>query len=339
MARGFLLAAVLTASGLINAASAEPAPPAETSAGKPSILILGSDHFMHANPPYPEKAVSRVVDAMKSYGPDMVVAEYLPPTWPKGKGRDYRPGFDLGRYATRWGIEKSQARRELARIRRTNDWSAKSDCRLGKLFFLQRDELNALYYWVGRDCEATSHGKLAKFVKKWSQHEFARIGFPVARADGIHELVSFDYQGSDARWILDKEMQKAKKSGNKAAYAQFAPLRQLRKWADKRMAALGHRLIPVLDFFNSKEWVQYKRHFYQKDMSTITYDNAGPRQRKNFWLRNRRMFGYISKAVRARHPKRILVIVGAGHKYFLDKLARQAGYHWVDPLDYLPRAH
>jgi pheromone shutdown protein TraB len=40
--------------------------------------------------------------------------------------------------------------------------------------------------------------------------------------------------------------------------------------------------------------------------------------------------------VREQQASRVLVIVGAGHKYFLDKLARDDDYRWIDPREYLP---
>ena len=65
-------------------------------------------------------------------------------------------------------------------------------------------------------------------------------------------------------------------------------------------------------------------------------DPGEVRQRDSYWLRNERMFEHLDAAVRERQPDRVLVITGAGHKYFLDELAREAGYRWVDPRDYLP---
>ncbi len=53
-------------------------------------------------------------------------------------------------------------------------------------------------------------------------------------------------------------------------------------------------------------------------------------------VRNERMFNRLLTAVEAGDAERILVVVGAGHRYFLDELAREHGYRWVDPGDWLP---
>ena len=80
-----------------------------------------------------------------------------------------------------------------------------------------------------------------------------------------------------------------------------------------------------------------QRQLYAEDLPTIQYQRAGAHQTSHYWLRNHRMIQNIQAAVSAEEPARILVVVGAGHKYFLDELAREAGYDRIDPLAYLPR--
>jgi hypothetical protein len=77
---------------------------------------------------------------------------------------------------------------------------------------------------------------------------------------------------------------------------------------------------------------------YRWGVPPVTWggDSLGDRQTENYWLRNRRMFESIQGAVKKRDPKQVLVIVGRGHKHFLDELTREAGYRWVDPRRWLP---
>ena len=51
-----------------------------------------------------------------------------------------------------------------------------------------------------------------------------------------------------------------------------------------------------------------------------------------------RCSGGCGRRLRHRTPERVLVIVGFGHKYFLDELTREAGYRWVDPREWLPES-
>lgn len=68
-------------------------------------------------------------------------------------------------------------------------------------------------------------------------------------------------------------------------------------------------------------------------------DSVGAQQTENYWLRNRKMFENMQEAIAARDAKRVLVIVGSGHKYVLDELTREAGYRQVAPREWLPAPH
>lgn len=48
------------------------------------------------------------------------------------------------------------------------------------------------------------------------------------------------------------------------------------------------------------------------------------------------MLENLQGAIQQRGPERVLVIVGRGHKYFLDELTREAGYRWIDPREWVP---
>ena len=65
-------------------------------------------------------------------------------------------------------------------------------------------------------------------------------------------------------------------------------------------------------------------------------DSVGSRQAENYWLRNKKMFKNLQDAIDEKDAQRALIIVGSGHKYFLDELVRKSDYRWVDPREYLP---
>lgn len=101
----------------------------------------------------------------------------------------------------------------------------------------------------------------------------------------------------------------------------------------QRLEAFRARVPPLADvsfidrmrFYSSPQWIEAQREVYEEVMPGLTYDSAGARQTANYWGRNRRMFEEIEEAVRRERLERILVVVGAGHKYFLDELARERG--------------
>lgn len=301
----------------------------------PSILILGSQHMAQAEREHPDTAVAPIVDGLRRYRPDMVVVEYLPPDWPRGKGRDYRPGFDLEEYAREWEMSTTGS---VARI--DSAVTAGATCRAGRLFFLQRDLVNAAYRWVDADCPAERDSAIGSMVSHLSEHEMGRIAFPVARASGVERIVSFDYQGEDARWFMSPGyLKELAKEGGPAVEAQVDSLMEAVESFRGREAEFdaSHGLAAILRRRNSDLWIDVQERLYEEVMPRLTYENAGRRQTDNYWLRNREMFASIEQAVARRGDvDRILVVVGAGHKYFLDELARKAGWRWVDPLDYLP---
>lgn len=316
-----------------GAASADTLPGREA----PEILILGTPHLSQGGRDYPPAATDSVVEALERYRPDMVVVEYLPPEWPEGEGRDYRPDFDLTEYARRWDAPDASPA-ALADSARAAD----SPCRGARLFFLQRDLVNAAYRWTAADCAAERDSAVEAFVSDIGQHEMARIAFPVARSAGAERVVSFDYQGEDARWFVSPGyLQTLAKEGGPEVEAQVDSLTAAMEAFRAREAEFeeSHGLTEILRRRNSGFWLDEQERLYEEVLPRLSHEDAGRRQTENYWLRNREMFANIRAAADRRGDvERILVVVGAGHKYFLDELAREAGWEWIDPLDYLPRA-
>lgn len=324
------------------------------------ILILGSPHMARSDREWSPEGVRRIQEALEVYRPDMVVVEHLPPGWPKGRGRDYRPGFDLSAYAGRWRMtfgtdagsptahpdtDASPASAVQRPVRATPSGkaapieSAADPCLRARRHFLRRDLANAAYEWLtpGVDCAAEEEPRIAEWLDRWRQHEMVRIAFPVARASGLGGVVSFDYQGDDARWFLDPAF--LEEVGDQGTPEQRAEADSV--WAAvirfREEAARDEEgsLLQLLRARNSREWIEAQRRLYEDVLPRLSYQDAGARQTENYWLRNRRMFDRIEGAAAERGAERILVVVGAGHKYFLDELARERGYRWVDPLKYV----
>lgn len=313
-------------------------------AGSPDVMILGSPHLAQTDYGYRPEDFDRLTAALSRYEPDLVVVEYLPPEYPRGKGRDYRPDFDLAHYADEWGMDAQQADSLLAAYR-ASEAAAVEPCALAKAYFLARDFVNASYYWLSGDCrDAERHEEIARWLERRSQHEMAKIGFPVARASGVRELVSFDYQGEDAEWFIGRLMQDLASSGRLWAAKNFWSLipkvgTMSREWEARENRHAGEgELHAALHMQNSPEWIGLQYWAYEHELRGVEYNNehVGAHQTENYWLRNERMFAHVQEAIDEHDPERVLVIVGSGHKYFLDKLTREAGYRWIDPRDWLP---
>lgn len=340
-----LLVALVLASGLAGACSDGPD---AAEPGAPRILVFGTGHLAQADTPRPDAEVAAVVDSLRPYAPDMVVVEYLPATWPVGEGRDYRWEFDDSAYAAAWGVPLDSAAERLAALREELDGVAYSGlsearrCELAGLHFLTRDRANALYYWTDAACPAESDSLLTEWIDHRGRHEMARVAFPIARAQGLRGVVSFDYQGDDARWFIGPELFgeiRAEGTEREIAGADslMTAIQTFRAINDSIEA--GATYMETVRYRNSAEWIERQRRIYEDIFPVLTWDDsAGRRQTDHYWLRNERMFDRIEEAVAEQNPSRILVVVGAGHKYFLDELAERRGYEWVDPLDWLGTA-
>lgn len=313
------------------------------SADAPRILILGTSHLAQTEERVPDAEVAAVVDSLRSYAPDMVVVEYLPPDWPYGRGRDYRTEFDLASYAEDWGVPLDSVTSRLERLeRRVRGGDALDEertCELARLHFLRRDFPSALYHWLDADCAAERDSAIAERIEARGDHEMARIAFPLARPAGLTRVVSFDYQGDDTRWFMgDSLFGEIREEGTARERAELDSLVQEIEAFRAQIPPLSEvSLVDLLRFQNSPQWIEAQREAYEEVIPRLSYDSAGARQTANYWGRNRRMLEEIEEAVQRERPERILVVVGAGHKYFLDELARERGWSWVDPLDYLGR--
>jgi len=308
----------------------------------PSVLILGTSHLAQDDHDYAEAAVDRVTNRLSSYDPDLVVVEYLPPEYPRGKGRDYRPDWDLDTYAEAWGMTVAEAD-SLRRAHRRPEASSPPGCTLAKAYLLNYDLVNAHYYAQSQECTGLRQfDKIREWMNRNDRHEMARLGYPVARRSDIAELVSFDYQGDDAEWFIYQSGLDALKSGRVWVLWNYWPILPnvgtTSRAYERHAAPHDDRLVDMLRYANSPEHIGLQYWAYEEVYPKVEWDGdpVGAQQTENYWLRNRKMFANMQEAIRARDAERALVIVGSGHKYFLDELTREAGYRWVDPREWLP---
>ena len=309
--------------------------------GAPEVLILGSMHFAQRDHAYTDAEFAAVVDALAEFAPDLVAVEYLPPHYPAGKGRDYRPDLAIDERAEQWGLDRDRAR-ELLEGKSPASSDEIDPCRRGRAHLINRDLMNALYEWLHHDCpEIERHDEIADWAGRYGQSETARIAFQVARRQGLDGVESIDYQGDDARWFIHEPARELIEERRYLTLVrEFWPIlprigtmpranrRHYLRFEDDLVAHLHH--------MNSPEHIGYQYWTYEEVYPRIGYEAAGARQTENYWLRNRRMVGYLEAAIEREQPDRVLVTVGSGHKYFLDELVREAGYRWIDPREWLP---
>lgn len=308
-------------------------------AGDPAILVLGTTHLSGSDRNFRAADLDQVAEALADFRPDLVVVEYLGPDYPVGFGRDYRTEFDFEQLSEDWAISKQVAEVLIASHRGGNRHI--EPCRLAQAYFLYRDYMNGLYYWDDHECPSLArHAELREWRDDMLEHEAARFAFPAARANGLDEVVSFDYQGDDAEWFIHGMLQEAIEEHDWLTVWELRPLiprvGETRRAAQAHYGGFGDDIIAYLHRVNSPRHLAHQYWVYEVEIPEIRVDNAGARQTENYWLRNRRMFEILDRAAKDADAERVLVVVGSGHKYFLDELAREAGYRWIDPREWLP---
>ena len=299
-----------------------------------SVLILGVPHFAQMDQDYPSEAFDEVVDALAGFAPDLVAVEYLPPDWPRGEGRDYRPNLDVDSYAEAWRLTANRADTIVE-----SGVAADGPCELGRAYLLTFDLANAYHHWAAHGCdELTADDDLTAWSTQLAEHEIALIASPVAWDSDVASLVSFDDQGDDARWFIHDEALTLDAVTSPGDLWQMLPhLNQRARQHSAHTEAHDDRLADLLHHLNSPEQIALQYWGYEQALPQIEVrDHVGERQRDSYWRRNERMFDRLHAAVEDQEADRILVVVGAGHRYFLDELARDHGYRWVDPRAWLP---
>lgn len=301
----------------------------------PSVLILGTPHFQQSDYGFREDAFNRVTDGLEAFQPDLLAVEHLPPDWPSGEGRDYRPGFDLESYAREWDMSREEARRI---VNHDDSETADDQCTLGQANFLIRDLANAHYWWSQSECPQVEHDEeIQEWWEQRQESEHVLLGHPVAQANGLNELVSIDYQGDDAEWFLfTKGPDLLLKGRFREAWGALPEVNPRTRELQGHLEQHSDSLTEQLRFLNSPEQIGLQYWVYELSLPEIETENIGQRQADNYWRRNERMFERLEQAIAEREAERVLVITGAGHKYLLDELVRDAGYRWVDPREWLP---
>ncbi|MDZ7681037.1 MAG: DUF5694 domain-containing protein [Fodinibius sp.] len=167
------------------------------------------------------------------------------------------------------------------------------------------------------------------------------MGHPIADASGVREITAFDYQGDDAKWFIGKLAIDELKSGRIDALYTFWPMMpkvgSIRGEYSARYDQMNNYINELYEK-NSPEHIGLQYWVYEQKMPTMIWDgdSVGSRQTKNYWLRNKKMFANVRDAIEEKNATRALIIVGSGHKYFLDELVRKSDYRWVDPREWLP---
>jgi len=161
----------------------------------------------------------------------------------------------------------------------------------------------------------------------------------------VHALAPGDEGYDEISTQIDTAFQKLQ-SGDMSLIAPYAQVPSVQAYlAHMQHFGKGMQTIFAVDnsdglglirTLNTEEAIEWNRAMYADYMRKIPAENIGERTFANYQKRNEHMVDYLLKAVDERGSKRVLVIVGAGHKSFVEDILGERGCKVVPSTEYLP---
>lgn len=161
-----------------------------------------------------------------------------------------------------------------------------------------------------------------------------------------HGLKEGDAGFDDASENMGKLAQAWLDSGDGTFLEQYGDIKEVKELANffehqkqsRKRDSIHKDLtgIAAMRFKQSPEFLEDERSAYYDVIAGLSIDGLGRKLVENFELRNRHMADFLEQDIRQFGSRRVMVIVGAGHKLFLEEILRKRGYHIVPSLEFLP---
>ncbi len=94
--------------------------------------------------------------------------------------------------------------------------------------------------------------------------------------------------------------------------------------------------LALMRYLQSPHYEAVERRVQTVLIPGIGFGGFGRQRLEGIMARNQRMFEFLDRDVKRLGARRVMVVVGAGHKFALEDLARQHGYRIIRSEDYLP---
>ena len=166
-----------------------------------------------------------------------------------------------------------------------------------------------------------------------------QIAYRLANEAGVTRVYGIDEQPSDGEpdyFPFDALMAHAEETGQaEALQGQIADIQQL--MADFSATQKDNSVAEMLLMFNSDGPLSSPDFYYR----TFTYDRGetqpGAELQAYWFMRNAKIFSKLAQVTKP--GDRVVVVYGAGHKFWLDHFAENTpGYALIDPAPYLENA-
>jgi len=309
------------------------------------VLVLGSVHLSQLPKDFPRAALAPLIERLAAFKPDVIAIEAISgedcdhalrhPALYADSVTPYCRDTDAAREAT--GMDVPTAIAHMHTLLKT--WPAQpapaQRRRLAAVFLAANDRASALVQWQQlpageRKASPELAASLVAMLDKLavSQNENYLVAAPLAARLGLARVHAMDdHSGDDVDVADEKAFGKAVEQAWNAAAAQAAPLRK-----QEEALSGGADLLPLYRHIN--------RHEVQQVYSAVDFGAAlkdpSPQQYGRMYVagwetRNLRMAANIQSAFRERPGARVLTIVGATHKPWLERVLGMA--QGVDIVD------
>jgi len=305
-----------------------------TDSERTEILIVGTPHFNELTDSFQTSFVDSLIVKLKNFKPDLIGIESMPPEMiHEMSGIDGNEKIIVQAFAEKsifysnLFVNKSASSFfEMDSLLNNSNKNDNVRLKIVKELLTQYDYYSALLQWTYLPKELRTQtnifndGISAKLNADLSTvNEIHQLAIPLARMLNIQKLYSIDDHYDDLNLLPVSE----KLSSEITKHPLYKEIANSKLYTDlnekTHNATVNKNLFPLYLYMNSPEYqsadVKAQWGFFLKTKMTSGLD----RYRYSLWqVRNFNIVSNILKAVASSHGKRMVVIIGAAHKPFLE---------------------
>lgn len=357
-------------------------------AGNVEVTVVGSYHFQQIDFDKTPVATNLIALSLMKYKPDHMVVEWLHPSVDPATTFNYKSLGDLETLARLWGYQMPKIKEtlETTKLLLEQQKQLKSNLQiisrirveLGKLYYLNKDKLNAGYqWWRARQSGIDVQDLRRLALDEFKGHELEVLGFEIAGKQNLEYITPFDYQGNEAGsevWGILIERLRAfaieKKHGVKESDAEWKTLAEdfdtgrrafeetrnqswVKKYGDIKevreyIAAWEgfdweNSLVPAtrdglsqMRWFQTPQFLAAGRKIHFEIIPGISLNGLGKARTAGNIRRNELMMDFAEADIKRLGSNRVMIIVGYGHKFYLEDLLKKRGYRIIPSIDFMP---
>ena len=148
--------------------------------------------------------------------------------------------------------------------------------------------------------------------------------------DGFDRAYRAWSDGEDDEWI--------KKYGHIKEVREYVDyfVLEWRKAHQKETRIDNRDGIGLMWYYQSNAFIEQQRRLYYDGMTRVSIQGLGKKNVENFELRNKHMVDLMEGDIQRLKSKKVLVVVGSGHKLFLENELKARGYVITPSYDFMP---